>query len=85
MTRIAPIRTGDVIQVAEQDYFFGLGTLTLRITRVYGLMCINHGPYVDVDGIPLWSNGYEGEERYAQVRLSGVRHLPERPSSRNAS
>ena len=37
MTGLAPVRVGDVIHIAEGDYSYGLGCLTLHITEVHGL------------------------------------------------
>lgn len=85
MTSLAPVRVGDVVHVAEKDYFYGLGCLTLRITSVHGLMYLDSEPWVVVDGIPLWPNGHEGVERYAQIRVAGFRYLPDRPPPRNPS
>ena len=85
MTGLAPVRVGDVIDVAEDNYCYGVGGLTLRITQVHGLLYMNDGPWVVVDGIPLWPNGYEGEERYAQIRLEAIRYLPDAPASSNGS
>jgi hypothetical protein len=84
VNRLAPIFAGDLIQVSEADYCHGIGSLTLRITDVHGLLFLTDGPWVIVDGIPLCSNGYEGEERYAQVRVTGIRFLPERHPSTDA-
>ena len=82
MNRLAPVCAGDVIQVSEADYSCGRGFLILRITDVHGLVYLSDGPWVIVDGIPLWSNGFEGEEQYAQVRVAGIHFLPKRhPSS----
>ena len=85
MTRMAPVRAGDVIQLAEPDYCYGIGSMTLRITNVHGLVYLNDEPWAIVDGVPLWSDGFEEEERYAQIRIAGIRHLPEWPLSSNAS
>jgi len=85
VTGLSPVRAGDVIHVAEQDYCYGVGSLTLRVTDVHGLVYLGNEPWVIIDGIPLWSNGHDGEERYAQIRVAGIRCLPDRPTSRNAS
>lgn len=81
MNCLAPIYAGDVIQVSEADYCYGIGSLTLRITDVHGLLYLNDGPRVIVDGILLWPDGCEEEERYAQIRVVGIRFLPERHPS----
>jgi hypothetical protein len=85
MRSLAPVKTGDVIRVAEEDYCYGLGSLTLRITKVHGLLYLDDGPLVMVDGIPLWSRGLEGEECYAQIRVEAIRLLPSRPATTNGS
>ncbi|GGQ84088.1 hypothetical protein [Couchioplanes azureus] len=85
MSRVAPVRAGDLIQIAEPDYCYGIGSMTLRITTVHHLVYLHDGPWVVVEGIPLWPNGYEGEERYAQIRVTGIHHLPGWPTSSNAS
>ena len=85
MTGLAPVRAGDVIHVAEEDYSFGLGCLTLRVTDVHGLLYLDDGPWVILDGIPLWSNGHEGEQRYAQIRVAGIQYLSGWPPTGSAS
>lgn len=85
MTRLAPVRAGDVIQVAEENDYYGLGSMTLRITKVHGLLYLDGGPLVMVDGIPLWSRGYEGEERYAQIRVEAIRLVPRQSAAANRS
>ncbi|BFU45765.1 hypothetical protein KRMM14A1004_40020 [Krasilnikovia sp. MM14-A1004] len=77
MTRLVPVKVGDVVRVAEDDYCYGLGCLTLRITRVHGVVILADEPWVAVDGIPLWPQGVEGEERFAQIRVAAVHHLPQ--------
>ena len=84
MTSLVPVKPGDVIQVAEDDYFYGLGCLTLRITRVHGLLILADGPWITVDGIPLWSRDVEGTERYAQIRVAAIRYLPRQAVSTDA-
>jgi hypothetical protein len=79
-----PVEPGDVIQVAEDDYFYGLGCLTLRVTRVHGLLVLADGPWVTVDGIPLWSNGVDGRERYAQIRVAAIRYQPRQAPSNDS-
>ncbi len=85
MTGIAPVQAGDVIQVADGDSSYGLTSLTVRVTSVHGLVYRDDGPWVILDGVPLWPDGYEDEESYAQVRVVGIRYLSEWPLSRTAS
>ena len=85
MTNLVPLQVGDVIRAEEPDYCYGVGSVTLRVTQVHGLAYLDDGPWVMVDGVPLYADGFEGEVRYAQIRIEGVRRLPHLPSSRNAS
>ncbi len=85
MTRVAPVQVGDVIEVGKPDYCYGMESMTLRITDIRGLVYRDNGPCVSVDAVPLWPDGSEGETGYVQIRIAGIRHLPEWPSSRNAS
>lgn len=67
-----------MIHVAEQDYRYGIGALTLRITAVGEVWHLTDGLWVQVFGVPLWSNGREGNERHALLRVSGIRRrLPQ--------
>ncbi|BCJ50430.1 hypothetical protein Asp14428_19050 [Actinoplanes sp. NBRC 14428] len=85
MSRVAPVQVGDVIEVSEPDHCYGMDRMTLRIADVHGLVYLDDGPCVLVDAVPLWPDGDEGDTRYAQIPLAGIRHLPEWPSSGNAS
>ncbi|MEU4222345.1 hypothetical protein [Actinoplanes sp. NPDC026623] len=60
----------------EQNYCYGVGSLTLRVTAIHRVWQHDDGLWVEVDGIPLWRNGYEGMERYALIRVGGIRRPP---------
>jgi hypothetical protein len=82
---ITPVRAGDIVQVTDGDNSYGLTSPTLRVTSVHGLVYLDDGPWVILDGIPLWPDGDEGDECYAQVRVVSIRLLSEWPPSRDAS
>ena len=72
MSGVAPVRPGDVVHVAERDYRYGIGALTLRITAVGEVWQLTDGLWVPVDGVPLRSDGQEGKERHALLRVAGI-------------
>jgi hypothetical protein len=76
MTGALQVRAGDVIHMSEQDYCYGFGPLTLRVTAVRGTWQRADGPWAVVDGIPLLGEGREGPERYALIRIAGIRRPP---------
>lgn len=68
-----PVAVGDVIEVASQDYRYGTGSLTLRVTGVAGdSMSIGDEPWLEVRGIEVYLNGKDGGERIASVRVSAL-------------
>lgn len=72
-----PLRPGDVISVAEPDYMYGVGPLTLRLTGVDD--GANPQPVTDwvrVTGVVIRWDGSEGKEREAVIRRAALRPRP---------
>lgn len=64
---------GKVIRIAEDDYCYGLGTLTLRVTGV----AQSHDPrWVRVRGVEIRWDLADGDTREVLVRRSA---LPRKP------
>jgi len=68
-----PVRVGDVLQLSEEDYRFGVGPLTIRVTALLQVQHLAEGPWLYLRGIPIGWNGQEGEPRQVLVRLSALR------------
>jgi hypothetical protein len=65
-----PIQPGDAIKVAEGDYLYGRGTLTICIRK---FVAGGHGPgLITVQGVELGYNGEERGEREVLVRYAGM-------------
>ena len=79
----APLRSGDVVQVAEQEGA-GLNVVTFQVTDVHGVVYLDDGPSVLVDRI-LASEDDDGEPRYAQVRVADIRHVEHSEGSASAA
>lgn len=69
MIRI-PVKIGEVIHLQEADYCYGLGVLSLRVTKVERL---SDPDWVDLEGIQIGWNGEAWGRRHARVRLSALR------------
>ena len=69
----ARLQPGAVIEVDEQHYCYGLGTLKLRVTSVGRVEPRTDGRWLNLRGHEQFSNGSEGRERFALVRLGAVR------------
>jgi hypothetical protein len=79
MTSPEVVSVGETLRVAEADYTFGLGPLTLRVTAVVGIEQYHDEPWVNLRGIELGPGGREGVERPAQVRVAAL------PAARRAA
>jgi hypothetical protein len=75
-----PPKPGDVIRVEEPDYMYGVGPLILRVTAVGNVAQLTDGPWIDLLGIPLRTDGSQlrAEPRFATIRVAGIR--PFRPA-----
>lgn len=76
-------RLGDVIEVGDQDYMYGTGHLTLRVTCIGDRVRVNDDEWLNVEGLPLRADGTQlGQNpRPALVRISAVRVTPPPRSS----
>lgn len=63
---------GKVLNLSEEDYRFGLGPLTLRVTRVLHWQELADGPWLYVRGVALRPDGSDGGSRQVLVRLSAL-------------
>jgi hypothetical protein len=79
-----PVNVGDVIHVGEPDYKFGVGPLHLRVTDVGGVEREADGPWVNLRGVELWSDGREkkSEPRWALVRVRALIGQPKPPGAK---
>jgi hypothetical protein len=73
------IRSGDLITVAEQDYKFGTGPLTLRVDTVLHNQLIDGALWIYVRGT---ATGWRGsaEQRQVLLRASAVEAGRARPA-----
>ena len=72
------VKAGDVIRIAEADYAYGLGALTLRVTHVDP----NPHPNLEwlrIKGTEIRWDGTDGKDRDVLVRVSGLRSRRHRP------
>jgi hypothetical protein len=69
---VPPVRPGQVLHLKDEDYQYGRGPMTLRVTAILGILQLSDGPWVNVRGIPLGRNGYEYDERQALVRVAAL-------------
>jgi hypothetical protein len=68
-----PIKVGDVLRLAEEDYRFGVGPLTLRVTALLHVQELQDGPWLYVRGVVVRWDGSDGGVRQVVVRLSALR------------
>jgi hypothetical protein len=67
-----PLATGDVLSLKPEDYKFGRGPITVRITAVIGTIRYPDGPYLQVLAIPLVPSGPDVRPRFLCVRQAVV-------------
>jgi hypothetical protein len=68
-----PVRIGQVLRLAEEDYRFGIGPLTLRVTGLLHIQELADGPWLYLRGVTIRWDGSEGETRQVLVRLAALR------------
>lgn len=68
-------RLGDVIEVGEQDYMYGTGQLTLRVTCTGDRVRVGDDEWLHLEGLTLRADGTQlGQSpRPALVRMRAVR------------
>jgi hypothetical protein len=67
-----PLATGDVLSLKPEDYKFGRGPITVRVTEVIGTIQYPDGPYLQVLAIPLAPSGPDTRPRFLCVRQAVV-------------
>jgi hypothetical protein len=72
--RTPSIKVGDIVRAEEPDHRYGAGPLLLRVTAVGTFQREPDGIWQEVRGHQIGWNGHvEASERYAWVRLAGIR------------
>lgn len=71
------VQVGDVIEIPEADYCYGLGILRMRITAMTVTpQEVPRLEWIRLIGVPLYSNEQEGPEREALIRVEALRQHP---------
>ncbi|WP_213455258.1 hypothetical protein [Rhizomonospora bruguierae] len=72
------LRIGDVIEVDDRDYRYGIGPLILRLTRIGQRQHTADDAWLDLEGLELRRDGTQicQQPRPVSVRVSGVRLRP---------
>lgn len=63
---------GRTLQLGEDDYRFGLGPLTLRVTSIIHLQQLTDGLWLYVRGVQARPDGREGEQRQVLIRVAAL-------------
>lgn len=74
-----PVKPGDVLRLGEDDYRFGVGPLTLRVTGLIHVQHLADGPWLYLRGVSLRRDGTDREPRQVLVRLAAL--TPRTPST----
>jgi hypothetical protein len=65
---------GAVLELAEADYMYGVGTLALRLTKVtVDPASYRRMEWINVEGLQLYPNGATGEARYVTIRVDAIK------------
>jgi hypothetical protein len=72
---MATLRLGDVIEVDDRNYRFGIGPLILRVTMLGDPKRAADGEWLDLEGLELRRDGSQisQQPRPVSVRVRGVR------------
>jgi hypothetical protein len=75
--RTPRITVGDIVRAEEPNYRYGQGPLLLQVTAVGGFQHEPDGRWQEVRGHQIsWNGHVETRERYAWVRLAGIKIDP---------
>lgn len=72
MTTPAPPAPGEVLQLGEDDYKFGVGTLTLRVSAALRVERHADGLWLAVRGVEIRWDGTDGKTRDVLVRMTAL-------------
>ncbi|MEV8503337.1 hypothetical protein AB0368_00745 [Actinoplanes sp. NPDC051475] len=71
------VQIGDLVEIPEADYCYGLGVLRMRITAMNVTpQDVSRLEWVRLVGVPIFSHDQEGPEREALVRVAALRQHP---------
>lgn len=79
------VTAGDVLRFEEDDYCFGRGPLTLRVSSVGETQPLYGEPWIALSGVALRHDGTDGDARQVLVRLAAFSRRPSIPPPRNRS
>ena len=70
------LRLGDVIDVGDADYRYGIGRLILRVTTIGVQRATAAGDWLDLDGLELRPDGTQlgAQPRHACIRVTALRN-----------
>jgi hypothetical protein len=77
--KMPPVKPGDVLRLNEPDYMYGRGFLILHVAKVGHVQQLPDGPWLDLEGLQLRSDGVTPlgpQPRHALIRLSAIRRRP---------
>ncbi len=71
------VKIGDLVEIPEADYCYGVGVLKMRITAMTVTpQEVSRLEWVRLIGVPIYNYGQEGPEREALVRVAALRQRP---------
>ncbi|WP_431726944.1 hypothetical protein [Verrucosispora sp. TAA-831] len=78
------VRIGDVIEVDDHDYRYGIGPLIVRVTRIGRRLQVADGEWLDLEGLELRRDGTQisHQPRPVSVRVGGMRFRQGGPHAR---
>ena len=66
----APIKVGELLNLAEADYLYGVGAIRLRVTEVAARQ--NLPGWIEVDGVEIRWDSERGDTRTVFVREAAL-------------
>ncbi|MDR7280098.1 hypothetical protein [Catenuloplanes atrovinosus] len=72
MEQRAVVNPGDVLVLAEPDYKFGAGDLTLLVDDVMHIQRLPDGLWLYVRGVRLDNSGHARDPRQVLVRMTAI-------------
>jgi hypothetical protein len=74
MTVVAlpPVREGDLLMLADEDYLFAQGDVWLRVVAVYEIRSVRGEPWIFLRGRTIWAPRAAKRERDVLVRSDAM-------------
>jgi hypothetical protein len=72
VTALPPVREGDLLMLADEDYLFGRGDIWMRVVAIYEIRWVRGEPWFFLRGRTIWAPRATKRERDVLVRSEAM-------------